>query len=81
MEHTSHVLHDNCLSALRDILAGKKEPTVWVDLTVHQKTGQHIFQHVAGIKYNDGVLTFEDEDGRLYFVPDVSFWFTDAADE
>lgn len=58
----------------------EREPVVWVDLTAHTTNGPVSFPLVAGISYRDGILSFEDEDGRLFYVPNVTHWTTDASE-
>lgn len=53
-----------------------------VDLSAHLAGGTVLdFTAVRGISIKDGTLTFEDNNGRLYFVPGVAYWTTDASDD
>lgn len=77
----SHTLSDNCLNALREHFK-VSEPDPYVHLTVTKTDGNVVlFAHVRGIKFNDGMLTFEDEDERLYYVPNVSHWFNEYSEQ
>jgi hypothetical protein len=53
-----------------------------VDLSVHvDESGKPLtFQRVRGVKYADNVLTFESDNGSLFFVPNVKYWVSDASD-
>jgi hypothetical protein len=74
-------LRDNSLNALRAALCGEREP--YVDLTAHVGEKSLAFMAVSGIRIDakTKALTFEDRDGRLFFVPNVDWWSTDACDQ
>lgn len=63
-----------------EVLTPEREPVVWVDLTAHTTSGPVSFPLVAGINFKDDILSFENEDGRLFYVPNVTHWTTDASE-
>jgi hypothetical protein len=76
-------LRDNNLNALRVALCGESEREPYVDLTAHVGEKSLNFMEVSGIRIDakTKALTFENRDGRLFFVPNVDWWSTDACDQ
>lgn len=65
-------------------LYGEDKPVVepYVNLTVVKADGSTFtFHHVSGIKWESGTLTFEDQNGRLYYVPEAAYFYNDYCDQ
>lgn len=60
----------------------RPEPEPYVDLTVTLSDFRQVsLTHVRGISHKDGEVTCEDEQGILYFVPNVLYWQTEVCDQ
>lgn len=72
--------HDAALAELRDILCGKA-PEPYVNLYVNRGGQVFGFPKVRGIKYADGILTWEDDEERLTYFPAPDFWHNEYCED
>jgi hypothetical protein len=57
------------------------EPYVNIHLVFKDTLEPHEFVKVRGAAFRDGLLTFEDEAERIFYVPNVLYWFNVAGEE